>query len=354
MAKDFLNLPDYRIDPDPYERSGLLVEGVYGSPSNLESELTLCVCCCTTAPFPPEVVLSLTEAFSSVVTVNPLVITEMQGELLMSKEGAILTVQPGTKLSKLRLLADMDVGDLVCICDPDLSIEPDGCREVVRTALAEACEGKEVVGFGVIESHNDGSLLSKLIAMDKWLSHKVFRRFLWAAHIGITLPGQFLIVSRSLLGRLQNDTDSYLDDLYLGLVARVQRVRVIRVPIVVGWEDSRSCWGSLLTQRIRWMKGLASLWRRFVTHPSAVALLSIHYLVYHGVPIIIGLGMGLLAITDPIAASVLFVGMAVTLSMLSRQSLLTVCCYLIVFPCLHFAATLLCLLPLNKSLLRMR
>ncbi len=319
-----------------------------------EREITLCVACCATIPTVPETVMALVAAFSGEVAVRPVVLTEEEWHPSTGQCLDVQVVPPGTKLSKLRLLAGMEAVDLLCICDPDLVIEPDGCRDILRVALAEAYEGRDVVVFGIVKGHDDGRLLAKLVATDKWLSHRFFRRLLWASHLGITLPGQFLIFSRSLLDHLQGDVDSYLDDLYLGLIAREQGVRVFRMPIMVGQEKPRSCWKSLLTQRIRWMKGLASLGWRFANRPSAITLLLIHYLVYHGFPILVGFGTVLLAIINPTFAAALFVSLAMILALASRQSFSTACFYLAVFPCLHLAATLLCWLPLNKSLLRRR
>jgi hypothetical protein len=316
-------------------------------------ETTVCVVCCTTGSSMPETVTALVTAFSRDVAVRRRILMETEGLLLTGEEIDVLVVPSGTKLSKLRLLADTEE-DLVCICDPDLLIEPKGCREVLRVALEVASEHNEVVVFGIVNGHDNGTMLSKVVGLDKWLSHRVLRPSLWATHIGITLPGQFLIISRGLLRCLQGEVDSYLDDLYMGLIVKERGVHVVRVPVVVGREEPRNCWGSLLTQRIRWMKGLKSLIWGFSVRPSAVALLLVHYLVYYGLPILVGLGIWLLAMNNPLVAAILFFALAAFLAMLTRRAMSTACCYLAVFPCLLLAVSLLCWLPLNESLLRRR
>jgi len=312
---------------------------------------SVCVVCCSTSKMPHDTIITVARAMQSLAKVRMILLSETGEE--KSEDMEVITVPSGTKMSKLRLLANIEA-DLVCICDPDLMIEPNACCEVLRVALAAASEGKEVVTFGVVEGHDNGTRLSQVIAMDKWLSHRILRRFLWGAHIGISLPGQFFIISRSLLGGLQIEVDSYLDDLHLGLIARQRGAWVFRVPVVVGQEESRSSWGSLLTQRIRWMKGLTSLMWGFSGQPSAVALLFVHYLVFYGFPILVGFEIWLLTITGPLAATSLFIGLAGVLAMSSRRTLPTACCYLAVFPCLLLTVSLLFWIPLHKSLLRRR
>ena len=328
-------------------RTYAAVESFAFDPQSIPS---VCVVCCSTSDMPHDTIITVAKAMQSLAKVRMILLSETGEE--KSEEMEVITVPRGTKISKLRLLANIE-SDLVCICDPDLMIEPNACREVLRVALAAASDGKEVVTFGVVEGHDNGTRLSRVIAMDKWLSHRILRRFLWWAHIGISLPGQFFIISRSLLGGL-HEVDSYLDDLYLGLIARQRGAWVFRVPVVVGQEEARICWGSLLTQRIRWMKGLTALMWGFSGQPSAVVLLVVHYLVFYGFPILVGLEIWLLTITSPLAATSLFIGLAGVLAMLSRRTLLTACCYLAVFPCLLLTVSLLFWIPLNKSLLRRR
>jgi cellulose synthase/poly-beta-1,6-N-acetylglucosamine synthase-like glycosyltransferase len=266
----------------------------------------------------------------------------------------VFVVPSGTKLSKIRRLAQLVESDLFLICDPDLTVREDGCCAVVSNALKEAAKGSEVVAFGVVEGKNDGTLLSQIIAVDKWFSHRVLRPFLWAAGIGVTLPGQFLLVSASLLRSLDPAVDSYLDDLYLGWVARRRRVRLLRLATVVGEEDARSSWASLLTQRLRWMKGIASLSSHLARHPSALALIGVHYIAYHGLPILWMTLVVLLGCANLLAGVGVVFSLATVLSVLSGRSILACVAFLGVFPLVHVAATLTWWIPVNRSALTRR
>ena len=260
----------------------------------------------------------------------------------------------GTKLSKIRRLADLVDADLVCICDPDLSINEDACRKVFDRAATEVHSGNDVVAFGVVDGRDDGTILSRVVALDKWLSHRVLRRLLWDCNVGITIPGQFFIVSARLLHGLDPRVDSYLDDLYLGWVARTDGVEVHRVPVVVGEESPRTTWSSLLSQRLRWMRGLVCLVGHLAAHPSAIVLLTIHYLAYHGLPILMLISIVMLSVVSPIGAVAALLGFVLLLARLSGQSLRTAATFVAVFPIVHCVVTLLWLIPMRHSYLARR
>ena len=301
---------------------------------------------------PHDAAVKVAAAMKSVAVVRTIRLSETGSEGTDGVE--VIAVPSGTKLSKIRRLADLVAADLFCICDPDLTVEEDACRAVLQQAIADVQAGKEVVAFGIVEGRDDGTLLSQVIAIDKWLSHRVLRRFLWAAGVGITLPGQFLIVSPGLLRSLEPGVDSYLDDLYLGWVARQRGVCVHRVPVVVGKEDPRSSWLSLLTQRGRWMRGLVCLFRHLLPHPSALGLLGIHFVAYHGLPIVAMIAFLGLTVLNPLAGGCVFFGLAAVLSIASRQSFLASVAFLSIFPFVHVLATVLWWMPVKRSVLTRR
>ncbi len=321
--------------------------------SSSDAAVSVCVVCCSTASMPHDAALAVARAMKSVATVRTILLSETGSEQTDGVE--VIAVPHGTKLSKIRRLADLiAAADLFCICDPDLTVEEEGCCVVLQQAMADVRVGKEVVAFGIVEGRDDSTLLSRVVAVDKWLSHHVVRRFLWTAGIGITLPGQFLIVSPGLLRGLEPGVDSYLDDLYLGWVARRRGIPVHRVPVVVGKEDPRNSWLSLLAQRVRWMRGLAFLFRRLASHPSAVGLLGIHYLAYHGLPIVAMVGVVLLMIVNPLAGCCVFFSLAALLSIFSGRSFFAAVAFLGVFPFVHVLASSLWWVPVSRSVLTRR
>ena len=244
--------------------------------------------------------------------------------------------------------------DFICICDPDLEVRVDATRVVVVQAIEASENGKEVVAFGLIDCRNDGSLLASIIAIDKWISHRVLRPVLWGCGIGITLPGQFLVLSTSVLQRLDPNVDSYLDDLYLGWVARSTGVRVERVVELVGLEESRSTWETLLTQRLRWMRGFVSLVFHLSPSPKALGFLFAHFVAYHGIPILWLIIVATIATTSTIVAVGILLIASIVVTLFSRPSFVAALLFLILFPLLHALAVLLWWVPISRDRLTQR
>ena len=338
-----------------HAQAGDTVQTIGTTDSSVTSSIanvSVCVVCCSTASMPHDAVLAIANAMKSIATVRTILLSETGCE---STEGLEVVVVPyGTKLSKIRRLANLVTTDLFCICDPDLTVDEDACRSVLNQSVTDIRAGKESVTFGIVDGRDDGTLLSRVIAVDKWWSHHVLRRFLWAMSIGITLPGQFLIISSGLLRSLEPTVDTYLDDLYLGWVAKQRNLHVHRVPVIVGNEDPRSSWSSLLTQRCRWMRGLMCLFGHLYSYPSALVLLGIHFLVYHGLPIAAMIMILFLCATNPLAGFCVFFGIAAIMSRLSGQSYYANVVFLGVFPILHVFATLLWWAPVSRTTLTRR
>lgn len=316
---------------------------------DLQSIPTVCVVCCSTSAMPHDTIITVARAMQSLAMVRMILLSETGEE--ESEDMEVITVPLGTKLSKLRRIADLVETNLFCICDPDFTVDEKACLLVLRQAIADMRAGKEVVAFGVVEGKIDRTLLSQVIAVDKWLSHRILRRFLWTFGIGLTLPGQFLIVSSSLLHNLPPRIDSYLDDLYLGWVARQRGAIIRRISVVTGCEEPRINWSSLLTQRCRWMRGLMHLFQHLLQHPLAIVLLGIHFVAYHGLPIVAMIAILSLTASNPLCGLSVFFSSAAILSIASRQSLLTSCTFLGIFPFVHLLAMILWCVPLKRSIL---
>jgi cellulose synthase/poly-beta-1,6-N-acetylglucosamine synthase-like glycosyltransferase len=332
-----------------------VVSGGYLSAGELTQEPpsppSVCIVSCGNGTSPVAIVRRLKTAFPARTNVYGIVLTE---DVVRSTDINFVCVPAGTKLSKLRRLADLVEADLVCICDPDLRINSQSCLQVLAAAEAKQIRGNEIIAFGVVAGVDDGSLLSGVIAVDKWWSHRVLRHSLWKLGVGITIPGQFFVASTSVFQRLDPDVDSYLDDLYLGWIARTSGVEVLRIPAVVGQEESRTHWGSLLSQRLRWMKGLARLLWHLAGHPLALALIGMHYFAYHGLPMLAAFGLALLAFASPLAAIGVFSLLTVALTRSSRLPATNIIAFLIVFPVLHVLASTLWWVPSRRSYLLRR
>jgi len=318
--------------------------------AEIQIRRSVCIVSCSSEPRPNESTKALAAAFHSIAAVSTIILCDSEK---LGENDHIIKVSKGTKLSKIKHLSDRVNSDLICICDPDIKINKENALEVLKSALDSLNLNDIVVAFGVIEGRDAGSTLSKVICIDKWISHRVLRRTLWSIGAAITIPGQFVIVSTTLLAALDPSVDSYLDDLYLGWLARSKGAIVSRVPLVVGHEDPRLSWGSLVTQRIRWMKGLVQLLGHFAVNPAAIYLLAVHFFAYHCLPIVFLVSLLCLFHYLPLVAIPLFGVAVITVAVFSNQNLRAASIFLTVFPLLHCIAIITWWFPANReSLIR--
>lgn len=318
---------------------------------NAATSCSICVVCCGVGPDAEDIVKQLTNIFSSHMHATGILLTEMISE---SAELEQFVVSPGTKLSKIRRVVDHVEADLVCICDPDLLINSNACLKVLAAAEQEHSSGETAIAFGLIDAVDDGSILSGIVAVDKWLSHRVLRNFLLRLGIGITIPGQFLIASTKIFHLLNPRVDSYLDDLYLGWIARTRNVNFRRVPVVVARETPRTKWASLASQRIRWMKGLTRLFWHLSSKPSACFFLAVHFAAYHALPVLAAIAAIILLFFSPFAAGMLLIALTSTIKLQSRLPVRVILAFLVVFPLLHAFASLFWWVPARRSFLVQR
>jgi cellulose synthase/poly-beta-1,6-N-acetylglucosamine synthase-like glycosyltransferase len=274
--------------------------------------------------------------------------------LICSPSWDLISVSPGTKLSKLKSLAPLATNEVVCICDPDIDLVIDTAVDLVTSAVCGQEAGTPSIVFGTIQVQAGHGMLTNLLNFDKWLSHRILRPFLWNLGLGITLPGQFVVVPSLAINAIPDSLDTYLDDLCLGIVARECKFKVQRSSLVVGTEEGRSGWTGLLLQRIRWMKGFMSLLMGYWRRPKSVLLLVLHYTMYHAIPILLFLALGFLVLTSPMFGGLAFLLLASCGAYASGQSLPTVLAYMLVFPLLHVSASVLFWLPISSSSIRKR
>ncbi|GAB5406587.1 MAG: hypothetical protein Aurels2KO_48180 [Aureliella sp.] len=310
-------------------------------------EATFCAVSCLSEADDTTVLENVANILSKIGKVESVALSTANRKLPSTRS---VVVAEGTKLAKIRSYVRSLDTNFVCICDPDLVVFPDGATSVAKKAVKESSD----VTFGVIDCQDDGTVLSRIITCDKWLSHSVLRPLLWRFGVGITLPGQFVIVSTALLKSIDQDVDSYLDDLYLGLFARMRKAKVLRMSIAIGEEQSRSSWFSLLTQRLRWMQGFASICRHHKASPVAIAFLAAHFAAYHLIPVAWLVCFGAIAAVNGAAACLLLFVLCLVIARAARQPMLVAFAFLMVFPFVHLAAITFWWIPISKRQLTRR
>jgi len=136
---------------------------------------------------------------------------------------------------------------------------------------------------------NADTFLNCVVKADKVVSHAVWRLGRFAAGLWPNLPGQCYAIRCSLLRSIYDETMGHLDDMAVTLRLAARRSRVRFVPVVVSFEEGRSTWGGLISQRARWSIGLVqSLTKIHWLSKGAmrsVACWMIHAWLYFGWPL---------------------------------------------------------------------
>lgn len=201
--------------------------------------------------------------------------------------------------------------------------------------VAKTIDGDFDLGWGQIHSRRESSFISRLVEVDKLLSHTVLRPALWRLHLGVTIPGQcFLLKTSSFQGTLPG-TDTFLDDLSIGLHAAKHCLRYHYAHEVVASELPSYSFATLWKQRWRWATGFRqSLYCATLTHHDR-RLLWIHAFCYHLLPILHLAVLAALTLRAPLASAVWLGVLALAIVRRRPQALGAALAYLIMFPLFH-------------------
>lgn len=237
----------------------------------------------------------------------------------------------GTKYRKLlHALQDNDHLYLLSL-DNDIAADIPGLLRLV----AHTVDGDFDLGWGRIHTRRVSNLISRLVEVDKLLSHTVLRPALWRLHLGVTIPGQcFLLKTASFQGILRCK-DTFLDDLSIGLYAAKNRLRYHYTQTVIAFELPSYSFITLWKQRLRWATGFRqSLSCATLTHQDRL-LLWIHAFCYHLLPILHLAALAALMPQSPLACFGWLCGLALFISRRRPQALGTALTYPILFPVFH-------------------
>jgi len=206
---------------------------------------------------------------------------------------------PGqTKYAKIKAIAQQIDADYLLIIDNDVFGSPDQIRSFLQQAQSSGCD----IYYGCVEAKTPSSFLEEMYQVDKILSHRLLRPASWKLGFGISIPGQLLFINRQLLNINPIECDTYLDDLLLGLSARLHFRRVGSTRMVVGYEMAKKNPRSFFWQRVRWGRGFASILMSYSSNMKAVFFLLMHGMLYHGI------GPILLFVLGSMAMRSIFIG----------------------------------------------
>ncbi|MFN3734620.1 glycosyltransferase [Comamonas testosteroni] len=237
----------------------------------------------------------------------------------------------GTKYRKLLQSLHTTKHRYLLSLDNDIAAEISGLLRLV----AQTVEGDFDLGWGRVHSRRVSSLISHLVEVDKLLSHTVLRPALWRMHLGVTIPGQcFLLKAPCFQGRLP-DTDTFLDDLSIGLHAAKHHLRYYYTQEVVALELPSYSVTALWKQRSRWATGFRQSLSCVTLTNQDRRLLWIHAFSYHLLPILHLVGLALLASLAPLACVAWMIALALIIARRKPKAFGAAIAYPILFPLFH-------------------
>lgn len=237
----------------------------------------------------------------------------------------------GTKYVKLiHLLSNRDYDYLLSL-DNDIDANIQGLINLVNSTI----DNKKDLSWGRIESRKVNNLVSNLVRVDKLLSHNVLRPLLWKFNIGVTIPGQcFMLNVNSFKGKLP-ETDTFLDDLSIGIFAAKNKYSYLYSKGIVAREIPSYSFKELYKQRSRWALGFKQVLSCLSLNSKDKKLLYIHAFSYHILPLLHLFFLCYLLVSSPAFFITILLFVAFIISSKDHSSFGYALIYQLVFPVFH-------------------
>lgn len=160
---------------------------------------------------------------------------------------------PGTKYRRIKKILETEEDSILISIDNDTTIIP----ETFLDFVSDFVEKNKDIGWARIKAVKQKSFISRMVSVDKLLSHTIIRPILWKLKIGISIPGQLFIIKSSAFRNKLFDVDTFLDDLALGLYVNLnfKNLNVLMSNKVIAMEMPKTSFHDLCNQRKRWAKG---------------------------------------------------------------------------------------------------
>lgn len=237
----------------------------------------------------------------------------------------------GTKFLKLLNSLTRSDSDYLLSLDNDIAANLGGLLRLVDQTIV----GEYDLGWGLVLSHRVSNFISRLVEIDKLFSHTLLRPALWRLRLGITIPGQcFLLKTKSFRNSLPS-TDTFLDDLSIGLHAVRTRLHYHYAREVVAFELPSYTFMALWKQRARWAAGFNQCLSCDNLEEGDRRLLWIHAFFYHMLPILQVVALVALIPLAPLVC-VGWLAMMSALTVRDRPSAIGMAfLYFLLFPAFH-------------------
>jgi len=188
----------------------------------------------------------------SVKTVKMIIYTDSAlDEAVLPNNDILVRIFPNTTKYS-RILDSLNIAETSGIIYIDNDIKPD---IINLQKFIEGINENTDIAWGYIGTLLHYGFMSRLITVDKLLSHKIIRPLLWSLNIGISIPGQVFFISKRRFIKDLPQFDTVFDDLTVGICAKQYGYSIVRYPFYLGYEKPSCSLPALIKQRIRWAKG---------------------------------------------------------------------------------------------------
>ncbi len=240
-------------------------------------------------------------------------------------------IMKGTKYKKIIDLLHTIESDYIISIDNDIKAEEINILKLIDETIKLEAD----ISWGKVYSREPKKFISKLVDVDKLLSHDLLRPMLWKFNIGITIPGQCFIIKSKTYKNMLISGDTFLDDLALGLYSAKNKLKYFILNETVAYELPSTSFKDLLNQRKRWAIGYRQvLFLKGLTKADKT-LVVIHGLTYHGLFIINIFFITMLFVLNPLYS---FIYLLITSILIARNRLSMVgytILYQLIFPLFH-------------------
>ena len=239
----------------------------------------------------------------------------------------------GTKYKKFLNILNNSEDDYIISIDNDIKANINNLLKLVDKTLNLK---KVDISWGKIYARSPKKLISKLVDVDKLLSHDSLRPMLWRLNVGITIPGQCFIIKTKAFQNKLIESDTFLDDLALGLYSAKNRLNYLILKDAVAYEVPSASFNDLLNQRKRWATGYRQI--LFLKELSKMdrILVIIHGLTYYGLFIINSFFVIMLFIINPLYSFLFLLFIALLIARNRPSMIVYSILYQLIFPLFHF------------------
>jgi cellulose synthase/poly-beta-1,6-N-acetylglucosamine synthase-like glycosyltransferase len=255
------------------------------------------------------------------------------GSTIITKENVKIICSPNTTKYKRILMALSDIkSDYILFVDNDIS--PD--TENIKRFLDESVIKQADISWGIIGVSYKRTLVSKLVIIDKLLSHKIIRPTLWRLSIGISVPGQIFFINRMKFQSSLPQYDTVFDDLTIGICAKQNKLNHFFSPLCLGYERPSFTLLILAKQRARWAKGFYQSIVLNLGNKSMLPYIFIHGIAYHILLIVFWCILYLVySKTNWLCASILWLSSCYVIADRKLKYIVYAGIYTVVFPFIH-------------------